>query len=95
MGDRLGKVGNLVEQRLAGDGGAAEHGVDQAADAGFSGFDGFIDGGVVGEIEDEQLAQPDAQDVAGFRIHLTIAEFTDPVVEQAAVAQHSEENRLE
>lgn len=84
-----------VEEALAGGDGAAEDGVDEGADAGFSGFDGFVDGGMVGDAEDEDLDEADAEDVAGFGVELAVAEFADPVVEEAAVAEDAEEDGLE
>jgi hypothetical protein len=41
------------------------------------------------------LEKPDAQDIARFGVGLAIAEFADPVIEQTAVAQHAEEDRLQ
>jgi len=77
---RRRQVRDVIQQALARGGGAAQHGIDEAADVGLAGFHGFIDGGVVGQIQDQQLAEADAQDIAGFRIEFAIAEFADPVV---------------
>jgi hypothetical protein len=49
---------------------------------------------MVGNAEYEDLAQPDAQDIARFGVGLAIAEFADPVIEKTAVAQHAEEDCL-
>ena len=95
VGDGQREIGDFIEQAFAGNDGAAQHGIHQAAHAGFSGLHRFIDGGMFGDAEDQELAQPDTQDVARFRVHFSIAEFADPVIEQAAVAQHAEKNRLE
>ena len=47
------------------------------------------------DAEDQQLAKSDAQDVARFGIEFPLAEAADPVVEQAAVAQHTEQDGLQ
>jgi hypothetical protein len=95
MGDRLRQVGNLVEQAFARERGASQHRVDQTADAGFPRLHRLVDCRVIGQAEDQQLAQPDPQDIPRFRIHLAVAQLADPVVEQSPVAQHTEENRLQ
>ena len=97
VGERDGgrQVGDFFEQSLSRCDGTAEHGIDESTDAGFSGLDGFIDGGVVGQAEDEYLAESDAQHVAGFGIDFAVAEFADPVIEQAAVSEHAEKDGLE
>lgn len=69
------EVVELFEQAFAGDDGFAQDRIDEGADAGFSGFDGFVDGGVIGDIEDEDLAEADAEDIAGIGIEFAIAEF--------------------
>lgn len=50
---------------------------------------------MIGEVEDEDLAESDAEDVAGFGIEFAFAEGADPFVEEAAVAEDSEEDGLE
>ena len=85
----------MIEQTLARCDGAAQHGIDEPSHAGFSGLHGFVDRCMVGDAEDENLAKPDAQDIARFGVGLPIAEFADPVVEKTAVAQHAEEDRLQ
>ena len=54
------KVVELFEQVVAISDGFAQDRIDERADAGFSGFDGFVDGGVIGDVEDENLAEADA-----------------------------------
>ena len=80
---------------LAGGDRLAEDGVDEGADGGFARFDGFVDGGVVGDVEDEDLAEADAEDVAGFGIKFALPEFPYPMVEEAAVAEDAEEDGLQ
>jgi hypothetical protein len=50
---------------------------------------------MVGNAEDEDLAKPDAQDIARFGVGLAISKLADPVVEKTAVTQHAEEDRLQ
>ena len=50
---------------------------------------------MVGNAKDEDLAKSNAQDIARFGVGLAISKLADPVVEQAAVAQHAEEDRLQ
>ena len=95
MRDGRREIGHLIEQTLARCDGAAQHGIDEPSHAGFSGLDRFIDRRMVGNAENEDLAKPDAQDIARFGVGLPIAEFADPVVEKTAVAQHAEEDRLQ
>lgn len=95
MGDGRWEIRHLIEQTLARCDGAAQHGIDEPSHAGFSGLDRFIDRCMVGNAEDENLAETHAQDIARFGVGLAIAEFADPMVEQAAVAQHAEEDRLQ
>ena len=81
MCDGRWEVGHLIEQTLPRFDGAAQHGIDEPSHAGFSALHGFIDRRMVGNAEDEDLAKPNAQDIAGFGVGLAIAEFADPVVE--------------
>jgi hypothetical protein len=95
VGDGQGKLGDIVEQALARHDGPPQHGIDQAAHAGFSGFHGFVDRRMFGNAEDQELAKSDPQHVACFRIHLAVAQFADPVVQQPPVAQHAEKDCLQ
>jgi hypothetical protein len=59
---------------LAGDDCLAEDCVDECADRGFARLDGFVDGGVVRNVEDEDLAEADAEDIASFGIEFSLPE---------------------
>jgi hypothetical protein len=85
----------LLHEAFAGGDGLAEDGVDQGADGGFPGLDGFVDGGVVGDVEDEDLAEADAEDVAGIGVELAMAELADPVIQDAAVTEDAEKDGLQ
>jgi hypothetical protein len=89
------EVVEFFHEAFAGGDGATQDGVDEGADGGFSGLDGFVDGGVVGDVEDEDLAEADAEDIAGFGVEFAFAEFGYPMVEEAAVAEDAEEDGLE
>ena len=86
MRDGRREVGHLIEQTLPRFDGAAQHGIDEPSHAGFAALHGFIDRRMVWNAEDEDLAKPDAQDIAGFGVGLALAEIADPMIEQAAVA---------
>jgi hypothetical protein len=88
-------VVELLHEALAGGDRFAEDGVNERADGGFAGLDGFVDGGVVGDVEDEDLAEADAEDIAGVGVELAVAEFADPMVEDASVAEDTEQDGLE
>ncbi len=53
------KVVELFEQAFAVGDGFAQDRINERADACFSGFDGFVNGGVIGDVEDEDLAEAD------------------------------------
>lgn len=75
--------------------GLAEDGVDEGADGRFACLDSFVDGGVVGDFEDEELAEADAEDVACFCIEFAFAEISYPAIEEAAVTENTEEYGLQ
>jgi hypothetical protein len=89
------QVVELFEQAFSGYDGFAQDRIDEGADAGFSSLDGFVDGGVVGDVEDEDLAEADAEDVTGIGIEFAIAEFGNPMIEYAAVTEDAEKDGLE
>lgn len=75
--------------------GAAEDGVDESADGGAAAVDGFVDGGVVGDAEDEDLGEADTKDVAGFVVEFAFSDLGDVVVEEAAIAEDGEDEGVE
>lgn len=50
---------------------------------------------MVGDLEDEELAEADAEDIACLRIEFALAEFTYPEIEDATVAEDTEEDGLQ
>jgi hypothetical protein len=50
---------------------------------------------VFGDVENEELAEADAEDVARLVVELALAQGRDPVVEEAPVAKDGEENAVE
>jgi len=93
--DGGGHVVEFLHQLFAGGDRLAEAGVDEGTDGGFARLDGLVDGGVIRDVEDEELAEADAEDIAGFGIEFPLPEFGYPMVEDAAVAEDAEEDRLE
>ena len=89
------KVVELFEQTFAVGDRFAQDRIDERADAGFSGFHSFVHSGVVGDVEDEDLAQADAEDVASIGVEFSLAEFTNPMIEDAAMTENTEEDGLE
>ena len=79
---------------FAGCDGLAEDGIDQRSDRGFARLDGFVDGGVIGDVENEDLAETDAEDIAGLGIEFSLPEFCYLVIEYAAVAEDTEQDCL-
>ena len=95
MAEGGGEFLEVLGEAFAGRDGAAQDGIDEAADGSPGAFHRFIDRGVIGDAEDEQLADADAEDVAGFVIEFAFAEEADPVIEQAAVSEDGEEDGIE
>ena len=95
MEDGRWKFLEFVDQALAGGDCFAQDSVDERADRGFSGLYGFVDRSVVRDVEDEDLAETDAEDIAGFGVEFALAEFCDPVIDEAAVAEDAKENSLQ
>lgn len=88
------KVIELFEQAFAVGDGFAQDCIDERTDAGFSGFHSFVHSGVVGDVEDEDLAEANAEDVAGISVEFALAEFANPVIQYAAVAKHAKQDGL-
>ena len=89
------EIAKVLGKSFAGCDGAAEDGIDESADGGPGAVHRFVDGGVIGDAEDEKLADADAKDIAGFVIEFSFAEEIDPMVEETAVAEDAEEDRIE
>jgi hypothetical protein len=51
-------------------------------------------GGMIRQSENKELAKSNPQNVAGVGVELAVAEFRNPVIEEAAVSQHSEKDGL-
>ena len=51
-------------------------------------------GGMIRQAEDEKLAKPNPQNVAGVRVELAVTELGDPVIKEPTVSQHSEKDGL-
>ena len=50
---------------------------------------------MIGNIENEQLGESNAEDLPCFVVELTFAQLGDPVVEQAPVTQHGGDEGLQ
>ena len=85
----------FLHQPFAGCDGLAQDGINERSNGCFAGLYGFVDGGVIRNVQDKQLAEADAEDVARFGIEFSLAEFPDPVIKDAAVAKDSEEDGLQ
>lgn len=69
---------------------ATQNGVDEAANGRAGAVDGFVDGGVVGKLQNDDLANADAEDVEGFGVNFSVTNFANPVIDQGAIAQNAE-----
>jgi hypothetical protein len=49
---------------------------------------------MIGDAENEKLADPDPEHVPRFMIETSFAQHANPVIEEAAIAQHREENAV-
>ncbi len=78
--DRRRQIGHLIHQPLAREHRPAQHGVDESPHAGLAGLHRFIDRRMIGQPEDQDLAQAHAQHIAGLGVEFAFAEFRDPVV---------------
>lgn len=92
--DGWGQLGK-IEERFFGRCCFAHDRIDQAPDRRFAEVDGFKHRGVVGKLQDEQLAEPDAQDVARLVVEFPFSQLTDPMVEQPAVAEDAENDGIQ
>jgi hypothetical protein len=50
---------------------------------------------MVGDVKDKNLAEADAEDIAGIGVELAFAEFPNPVIQDAAVTEDSEQDGLQ
>ena len=57
--------------------------------------DGFVNGGVICDADDEKLANPDAENITGFVIEPALAQLADPMVEETPMTDHGEHDAIE
>lgn len=84
----------LFHEVFSGGNGFSQNRIDERADGSFACFDRFVHRCVIRDIEDEKLAETDAEDIARFGIEFALAEFSYPMIEKAAMAEDSEEDCL-
>jgi hypothetical protein len=91
----LGRQFIEIEELLLRGRRAPHHRIDQAACAALAQLHRLENRRMIRQLQDQQLAQPYPQDVAGFIVQLALAEFGDPVIQQAEIPQHPEDDRIE
>ena len=90
-----GELFAFREERLARSDRSSQDGIDQSANGAAGTGYRFIHRRVIRNAEEEKLADPNPEDVACFVIEFPLAQHSDPVIQQAAIAQDGEEDTVE